>query len=111
MDSEFDSFMAAGLDDMLDTTGGKDFIIAGTTYKKAGILNEFTSAKELEIAGFMGKYDGTVMAKRSIFTEATNAKLERNLDGEQLTMEGRVFRIKSVSIDETSVTMGLTHTG
>lgn len=101
--------MAAGLDDMLSTTGGKDFIIAGTTYKRAGILNEFTSTKELEIGGFMGKYDGTVMAKRSIFTEAANAKLERDLDGQQLTIQGRIFRIKAVSIDETSVTLGLTH--
>lgn len=103
--------MAAGLSDMLATTGGKDFTIAGTTYRKAGILNEFTSSRELEIGGFMGKYDATVLAKRSIFTEATDAQLERALDGEQLTIEGRVFRISRVAMDESSVTLGLTHPG
>ncbi len=105
--SLFDDTMSAGLDDAFVVFGPVTFAIDGTTYRDAGILNEFDSARELEIGGFVGSFNATLLCKRSKFTETTGTLLERTLDGKLLVIQGRTFRIAKASVDETGVLLGL----
>lgn len=99
--------MAAGLDEALDIIGPSSFTIAGVTY--SGVLNQFTSSRKLEIGGFLGVFDATLLCERSAFTETPGTPLERSLDGLLLVIDGRTFIIAKASMDETSVTLGLRH--
>ena len=107
MISEFDSFMSAGLAEAAQVIGTVSFTVQGTSYRNAGILDQFTSSRELEIGGFSGNFDATILCLRSKFTETSGTPLERTLDGKTLVVDGRTFTISRVEMDETSVTFGL----
>ena len=109
MISEFDAFMSAGLTESSKVIGQVSFTVQGTSYRNAGILDAFTSSRELEIGGFIGNFDATILCLRSKFTEVSGTPLERSLDGKLLVIDSRTFKIKSVEMDETSVTFGLVH--
>lgn len=110
MPSEFDSFTASALSESLDVFGRVSFTLDGTPYPNAGLLNEFDSARELEIGGFVGNFNATLLCQRSKFTETPGVPLERTLDGKLLVIDGRTFRVGKASMDESSVTLGLVHT-
>lgn len=107
MPSEFDTFMSAALGEALPVFGPATFVIEDTTYANAGLLNEFDSARELEIGGFVGSFNATLVCQRSKFSETTGVPLERTLDGKLLVIDGRTFRITKANMDESSVTLGL----
>jgi len=109
MISEFDSFMSAGLVEASKVIGQVSFTVQGTTYRNAGILDQFTSSRELEIGGFSGNFDATILCLRSKFQETSGTPLERTLDGKLLVIDSRTFRIARVEMDESSVTFGLVH--
>lgn len=107
MPSDFDAFMSASLDESFAVFGALDFVLDGQSYTKAGVINEYDSARELEIGGFVGSFNATLLCKRSKFTETTGTLLERTLDGKLLVIQGRTFRIAKASVDETGVLLGL----
>ncbi len=109
MISEFDAFMSAGLTEAAQVIGTVSFTVQGTSYRNAGILDAFTSSRELEIGGFVGNFDATVLCLRKKFTETSGTPLERTLDGKLLVIDSRTFRIARVEMDESSVTFGLVH--
>jgi len=107
MISDFDSFMSAGLAEASKTIGLVSFTIQGTSYRNAGTLDRFTASRELEMGGFVGNFDATILCLRSKFTESSGTPLERTFEGKLLVIDSRTFKIARVEMDETSVTFGL----
>jgi hypothetical protein len=109
MTSDFDAFMNAGIAEAVQVIGTKTFTIGGTTYRNAGILSQYTSARELELGGFAGVFDATLLCPRTKFTETNGVALERSLDGKLVVIDSRTFKIARTEMDESSVTLGLVH--
>lgn len=95
------------MSEALDVFGRVSFTLNGTIYANAGMLNEFDSARELEIGGFVGSFSATLVCERSKFTETSGTALERSLDGKLVVIDGRTFKVAKASMDESSVTLGL----
>ena len=80
--------------------------INGEDYE--GIFDQFSAERELELGGYVGTYDATVVLQLADLA-ALAAPLERTLEGKSLTVEGRTFRIDQVGVDSAGVTLGLSN--
>lgn len=106
--SDFDDFNSAAFADAGDILGRESFTIANLTGTFEGVLNEFGSVKSLQIGGILGEYTATLVCDPAQFDEL-DGPLERSLDGRQLTLGGRAFKITRVFCDACAITLGLTN--
>jgi hypothetical protein len=105
--SLFDTFTESCGTEAFNVIGTAAFTISGIDGEFAGILNEFTSQKELSIGGILGTYTATlVVSRREIASEVTQP-IERALTGRSVTCEGRTFKVASVDQDTVFITLGL----
>lgn len=87
--------------------GGIAFTISGIDGEFSGVLNEYTSQRELDIGGLIGTYTATLVAKRREIAAEVTGQIEKVLTGRKVTIEGRVFKIANVGHDSISVTLTL----
>jgi hypothetical protein len=105
--SLFDTFTESCGTQAFNIIGTAGFTISGIDGEFAGILNEFTSERELTMGGKVGTYTATlVVSRREIASEVTQP-IERALTGRSVTCEGRVFKVASVEQDTVFITLGL----
>jgi len=104
--SQFDTFNSAAFGAAAAIFGEVSFTLDSVTY--TGVLNEFTAERELEIGGFVGNFAATLVCSLAQFSAIT-APVERTLEGHQLTLSGRTFRIQKAAADECTLTLGLVH--
>lgn len=104
--TEFDDFTSEALADSGDIIGREEFTIAGITGTFEGILNEFTSARDIEMGGKNGTYTATVICELDEFDDI-DGPLDRTIEGKRATFGTRVFKVERVALDGSSITLAL----
>jgi hypothetical protein len=105
--SLLDTFTEGCADDAFNIIGTAGFTISGIDGEFAGVLNEFTSERELTMGGKVGTYTATLVISRREIAAEVDQPIERALTGRSVTCEGRVFKVASVEQDSVFVTLGL----
>ena len=104
--TEFDEFTAEALVESGDIIGRETFTITGLTGNFAGILNEFTAARDIEVGGTRGTYAATVICELEEFDDVTGP-LDRTVEGKRAVFGSRTFKIERIALDSSSITLGL----
>ena len=105
--ASFDDFNEQSLAEASAIYGTSSFNVAGAPYT-GGILNEFTAARQLDLGGFVGDYDATLLAPLPQFSSVATP-IERTLEGTNLVIGGRTFRVDRVALDSLTATFGLSN--
>jgi hypothetical protein len=105
--SLFDTFSEGCLTDSANIIGEIAFTIGGINQEFAGVLNEYTAQRELDVGGLRGTYSATIVAKRREIAASVSGQLEKTLTGRKVIIEGRTFKISTVDHDSISVTLTL----
>ncbi len=103
--SEFDDFNASGWDDASAVLGTKTCTIAGNNYP--GVLDQFGAVRTMDMGGFAGEYDATVLLKLAHVAAHAGTRPEKYFEGKQLLVSGRTYKIERAEVDELTVTLAL----
>lgn len=107
--SAFDDFSDGCFADAINIFGTEEFTISSVPSRTfCGVLNEFASEKEIDIAGIAGIYIATLICELGQFTSIAGP-LERAFDGASVIIDGKKFKIHRTAIDGISLTLGLQH--
>lgn len=107
--SAFDDFNDTSFADAADIIGTEDFTIGGFSETFAGILNEFSAEKTIDIGGLVGTYLAILVCEPDQLTSVITGSIERALDGKVVTILGRSFKITRAALDESTITLGLSN--
>ena len=103
--SAFTDFATQGFDEALDVIGRTEVTISGHTYD--AILDQFTSAKELDVGGFVGEFDAVVMMAAADLSGDFAAPIDKTVVGLTLSVASRTYRIEKATMDELTLTLAL----
>lgn len=107
--SAFDDFSDGCFADAISIFGTERFTISSVTGRTfCGVLNEYASEKEIDLAGIAGIYVATLVCELGQFT-AISGSLERKFDGATVVIDGKTFKVHRTAIDGISLTLGLQH--
>jgi hypothetical protein len=104
--SQLDQFSTSAFIEASAVMGLASFTISGQNGTFTGVLNEFESAKEIDIGGIMASYGATLVCSLSQFSAVTGS-LERTIDGRTITISGRTFKAARCAVDGVAITIGL----
>jgi hypothetical protein len=104
--SAFDDFTDESLSSSGDIIGRESFTITGLPGSYAGIVNEFTAAREIDLGGKVGTYTATVVCELDQFDDL-DGPLERTLEGKRITINGSSYKCDRAALDGSSLTLGL----
>jgi hypothetical protein len=104
--SAFDDFNTQSMLNAAETIGEVAITITDVSGSPMAIVDQFSAERELDVGGFVGTYDARAVV-RLTFLSGVTAPIERTLEGETLTVDGRTFRIDVVELDTVSATLGL----
>lgn len=107
--SAFDDFNTAAFDEASDIIGSESFTITGLAGSFTGILNNFGSAKVIDLGGIRSEVTATLECDPEQFEDLITGPLEKGLDGRKVTIAGREFKITRAYLDTCSLTLGLTN--
>jgi len=102
--SQLDDLIAEGLAISEEMMGTTDFIFGGQTYK--GILNEYAEEQQVEMDGILVSCNATLVCRRPQFSALVGPP-QKVFRGKTITIDGLSYSAARVSVDRTSVSLGL----